>query len=81
MNEAEQLVYRASALMKKLEKKDRAELNDAVKRTQKSMKSKNNAQIVAACKELASILETMEHKIPHAQDVDREDKNGNNIGK
>ena len=81
MNEAEQLVYRASALMKKLEKKDRAELNDAVKRTQKSMKSKNNAQIVAACKELTSILETMEHKIPHDQDVDREDKNGNNIGK
>ena len=65
LNEAEQLIYRASAIMKKLEKNDQAQLKDAVKRTQKSMKSKDNSQVLAACKELSSILETMEQKVPH----------------
>jgi len=65
LNEAEQLIYRASAIMKKLDKNDRAQLKDAVKRTQKSMKSKDNSQVLAACKELSSILETMEQKVPH----------------
>ena len=65
LNEAEQLIYRASAIMKKLEKNDQAQLKDAVKRTQKSMKSKDNSQVLAACRELSSILETMEQKVPH----------------
>ena len=65
LNEAEQLIYRASAIMKKLDKNDRAQLKDAVKRTQKSMKSKDNSQVLAACQELSSVLETMEQKVPH----------------
>ena len=65
LNEAEQLIYRASAIMKKLDKNDRAQLKDTVKRTQKSMKSKDNSQVLAACQELSSVLETMEQKVPH----------------
>jgi molecular chaperone DnaK len=63
-NKAEQLIYQASLLMKKLDKNDRATLEASVKHTKKTLKSKDNPQIIAACNELASILETMRRKVP-----------------
>jgi molecular chaperone DnaK len=62
-NQAEQLIYQASAVMKKLDKKDRAALNEAVKRTKKALKRKDNQQILTACRELSSILETVQQNI------------------
>ena len=67
-NRAEQLIYQASAIMKKLDKNDRNELEEAVKRTKKSMKSRDGAQIAAACDELSPILERMGQKAPHEDD-------------
>ena len=63
-NEAEQLIYQASAISKKLEKSDRAVLNECVGRVKKAMKSKDNARIIAECGELSSLLETMRQKLP-----------------
>jgi molecular chaperone DnaK len=64
-NQAEQLLNQAAAIMKKLDKNDHATLDESVKRTRKALKSKDNPQIVAACNELSSILETMRQKVPH----------------
>lgn len=69
-NQAEQLIYQASTIIKKLDKKDRATLNEAVKHTKKILKSKDNAQIMTACHELASMLEIMQQKIPHDDSSD-----------
>lgn len=63
-NQAEQLIYQASTIMKKLDKNDRTALEEAVKHTKKALKSKDNPQIVAACHELSSVLETMQQKVP-----------------
>ncbi len=70
-NDAEQLIYQASAMGKKLEKDDRAQLDEVVRRTKKTMKSKDSAQIAAACHELSSVIEEMQQKIPHDTDTDR----------
>ncbi len=67
-NTAEQLIYQASAISKKLDKNDRDTLNEAVKHTKKTLKSKNNEQIVTACNELSSILETMQQKAPNSDE-------------
>lgn len=69
-NQAEQLIYQASAIMKKLDKNDRAILNDSVKRAKKALKSKDNTQLIAACHELSSMLETMQQKVPHGDGSD-----------
>lgn len=63
-NDAEQLMYRAASVMKKLDKGDRTQLDEAVRNTKKALKSKDNAQIAAACKELASVLEQCQHSHP-----------------
>jgi len=63
VNEAEQLIYQASAIMKKLDKIDKARLEDAVKRTKKTLKKKNNYEILNACRELSAILEEMKSKV------------------
>jgi len=60
----EQLIYQASAIMKKLDKDDKAVLKESVKSAQKSLKSKDNSQMVAACDELTRVLETMKQKLP-----------------
>lgn len=62
-NEAEQLIYQASALMKKLDKPDKALLEDAVKRTKRTLKKKNNPETLDACRELSQILEEMRSKV------------------
>lgn len=62
---AEQLIYQASAIMKKLDKNDRKLLEEYVKRTKKALKSKDNAQLSAAINELSSVLETMQQKVSH----------------
>lgn len=62
-NRAEQLIYQAAALSKKLEKNDRATLEESVKRTKKALKGKDKAQLVAACNELSAIVETMQPKV------------------
>ncbi len=64
-NNAEQLIHQASAIHKKLDKNDRAALDEAVKRTKKALKSKDNTQVVQACNELASLLEIMQQKVPN----------------
>lgn len=63
-NNAEQLIYRASALMKKLDKDDKIKLGGSVKVVRKALKSKDKRQIADACNELSVILETMEQKFP-----------------
>ena len=50
--------------MKKLDKPDRAALEQSVKNTKKAMKSKDSSQIVTACDELSSVLREMEQKVP-----------------
>lgn len=62
-NRAEQLIYQASAIMKKLDKNDRAELNQLVKCTKKALKSKDNTKLVSACNELSVMLESMQQKV------------------
>ncbi|WP_010252146.1 molecular chaperone DnaK [Acetivibrio cellulolyticus] len=61
---AEQLIYQASSIIKKLDKNDRKLLDESVKNTKKALKSKDNAQLTAACNELSSMLETMHQKTP-----------------
>ncbi len=91
-NHAEQLIYQASAIRKKLDKGDRAVLDETVKSTKKAMKSKDSAQMVTACNELSQILETMQSKIPQSDNSDSAntendtndanyyDDNDNNVG-
>jgi molecular chaperone DnaK len=62
-NEAEQLIYQASAIMKKLDKPDKARLEDAVKRTKRTLKKKNNPETLDACRELSQLLEEMSAKV------------------
>lgn len=64
-NSAEQLINQAASMMKKLEKQDRTQLDGAIRHTKKVLKSKDNAQIVAACKELSSMNEMMQQKLLH----------------
>lgn len=71
-NNAEQLIYQASAIRKKLDKSDRALLDETVKITKKAMKSKDSSQIVVACNELSQILETMQAKVPQSDNPDSE---------
>ena len=63
-NNAAELIYRASSIMKKLDKDDCAIIKESVKNTKKSLKSKDSKEIVIACNELSSILETMQQKVP-----------------
>ncbi len=64
-NNAEQLIHQASVIHKKLDKNDRAALDEAVKRTKKALKNKDTTQAVQACNELASLLEIMQQKVPY----------------
>lgn len=61
-NEAEQLIYQASAIMSKLDKTDKARLEDAVKRTKKTLRKKNNPETLDACRELSRLLEELKAK-------------------
>ncbi|MDD2555230.1 MAG: molecular chaperone DnaK [Syntrophaceticus sp.] len=74
-NTAEQLLNQASAIRKKLDKDDRSQLDQSVKRTKKALRKKDNTEIIAACDELSSILDTMQQKVPHDdhEDDDHED--------
>jgi molecular chaperone DnaK len=54
-NNAEQLINQASAIRKKLDKNERSQLDQSVKRTKKALKKKDNTEIIAACNELSSI--------------------------
>ncbi|MGH4124283.1 MAG: molecular chaperone DnaK [Clostridium sp.] len=77
-DQGEQLIYQASKVMKKLHKNDSAVLKEAVKCTQKSLKSKDNAQMVKACNELSKVLETMQQKVPHEDSSDTTINNDEN---
>jgi molecular chaperone DnaK len=63
---AEQLINQAESMLKKLDKNDRAALDESLKHIKKVLKSKDNTQISTACNELSSILETMRSKVPHS---------------
>lgn len=76
-NQAEQLIYQASVIHKKLDKNDRNILDDAVKRTKKALKSKDKSQMVAACNELSELLETMQNKVSQADSSDNSDTSSN----
>ena len=73
---AEQLIYEASAIMKKLDKNDSAVLKESVKGTKKLLKSKDNTQMVEACNELSKVLETMQQKVPLDDSSDTTSNNG-----
>jgi molecular chaperone DnaK len=62
-NQAEQLIYQAEALLKKLDKNDRKTLDESVKRMKKVLKGKDKTQLAAACNELSATLETMQQKV------------------
>ncbi len=64
-NNAEQLIYQASAINKKLDKQDRSLLNESVKNTKKALKSKDSARIMQACSDLSSLLEALQQKVPY----------------
>ena len=72
-NHAEQLIYQASSIMKKLDKNDRAMLNEAVKHTKKELKSKDTSRAVTACNELSALLETLQQKVPYGEPNDSPD--------
>ena len=62
VNDAESLYYRAGAVSRKVGKPERAMIDEAVKRLRKAMKSRNDAEIADASRELCQILEPMENK-------------------
>jgi molecular chaperone DnaK len=62
-NNAEQLIYQASSIMKKLDKADRTRLSQSVKDAKKAMRTKDAAQIAAAAGQLSVVLEEMQQKI------------------
>jgi len=77
---AEQLIYQASAIMKKLDKNDSVVLKESVKNTKKSLKSKDSAQMVGACNELSKVLETMQNKGTRDDSSDITSNNEDNKG-
>jgi len=69
-NDAEQLIYQASSIMKKLEKEDRSELEESIKRTKKAIKGKDNAQMTASSRELSALIDKMKQKVPYDDQPD-----------
>ncbi|MBU3099803.1 MULTISPECIES: molecular chaperone DnaK [Clostridium] len=74
-DQAEQLIYKASVIMKKLDKNDSLVIKESVKNTKKALKSKDKTQMVEAVNELSKVLEEMDQKGPHD---DISDTTGNN---
>ena len=72
---AEQLIYQASAIMKKLDKDDSVVLKEAIKSTKKSLKGKDNPQMVEAVSELSKVLESMQGKVPRDDSTDTTNSN------
>ncbi len=72
-NNAEKLIYQASAIMKKLDKSDRSLLGEYVKIVKKALKAKDSLKLVESCHELSSMLETLEKKIPQSDNTDSKD--------
>ncbi|MBU3199191.1 molecular chaperone DnaK [Clostridium estertheticum] len=64
-DQAEQLIYKASVVMKKLDKNDSLVIKESVKNTKKVLKSKDKTQMVEAVNELSKVLEEMDQKVPH----------------
>ena len=64
-DQVEQVIYKASTLMKKLDKNDSSVLKESVKNTKKVLKSKDKTQMVEACNDLSKVVEEMEQKLPH----------------
>ncbi|MBU3217904.1 molecular chaperone DnaK [Clostridium estertheticum] len=64
-DQAEQLIYKASVVMKKLDKNDSLVIKESVKNTKKALKSKDKTQMVEAVNELSKVLEEMDQKVPH----------------
>ena len=77
-NDAEQLIYQASGIMKKLDKPDKARLEDAVKRVKKTLRKKNNPETLDATRELSQVLEEMKAKVGY-DDSDSNSGDNNNI--
>ncbi|MBU3160072.1 molecular chaperone DnaK [Clostridium frigoris] len=64
-DQAEQLIYKASVVMKKIDKNDSSVIKESVKNTKKALKGKDKTQMVEAVNELSKVLEEMERKVPH----------------
>lgn len=60
-NTAEQLIYEANAMIKgkSLDKTNKSILEQEIKKTKKSMHSKNKSDLTEACRSLSSVLEQM----------------------
>ncbi|MGN0473503.1 MAG: molecular chaperone DnaK [Acutalibacteraceae bacterium] len=56
-NSAEELIYQAQAMEKELKDKDkRSMLKEAIKRTQKALRSKDDNEVISACDNLRSVM-------------------------
>ncbi|MBX4263188.1 molecular chaperone DnaK [Clostridium estertheticum] len=77
-DQAEQLIYKASVVMKKLDKNDSLVIKESVKNTKKALKSKDKTQMVEASNELSKVLEEMDQKVPHDDISDTTSNNEDN---
>jgi len=75
---AEQLIYQASAIMKKLDKDDSTVLKEVIKSTKKSLKGKDKSQMVEASNELSKVLETIQSKVPQDDITDNTNNSEDN---
>ncbi|HZW49713.1 MAG TPA: molecular chaperone DnaK [Bacillota bacterium] len=61
-NRAEVLMDQAKKMAKKLEKSDRAAIDEAIEQSKKALKSKEHKQIVGANSHLSALLENLQNK-------------------
>jgi len=66
--DAERLTYRASTMAKKLDKADRARVEESVRIVKKAMKGKDDRALASASRELSALLEEMDGKVSGASD-------------
>jgi len=66
--DAERLTYRASTMAKKLDKADRARVEESVRIVKKAMKGKDDRALASASRELSALLEEMDVKVSGASD-------------
>jgi molecular chaperone DnaK len=67
-DDAERLTYRAASVAKKLDKPDRARVDESVRLVKKAMKGKDDHALVSASRELSTLLEEMETKASGGKD-------------
>ncbi len=59
-NKAEQLIYQASSIIKKIDKKERPRITESVKAVKKALKSGNSEDIIGESGKLSTLLEELD---------------------